>query len=314
MRFLIFVIIFSLLFTQIAPISNWFKSQLENILGLQATIPKHQVSQTTLIKKNTPGRQVIKNKTTIHDSNSLPSQPLKPYQLNLNFVNLSVEPQFSTTLIRKLDWVFTTYKKMLRTKNTPTVELNLNFVLGRVEYENQLFNNGLSPVGNIGIYSSRTNQAIIEFKDYSQAINVAVHEAVHAINYAYFGRTHRFINEGLAEYFEDVDPSSGMVDKYTLKTWLKNHAGNEQPTDFSSLVYSDIDWHSSKTGRLYANSQAWFHFLMSNQQGHQAVMHIMKTEAANRHSVIPRGDIFILLTEKYENVEIEFGHWFEALH
>lgn len=109
--------------------------------------------------------------------------------------------------------------------------------------------------------------AVVLYDDVeSRTMNTAIHEATHIINAGLFGRTPRWFNEGLAEYFEriEVRGSAGVVP--LAPEWLRELSRSSSRLPLSGLLVADPeDWRGPGRHAHYANSWALMHFLLEPQ-------------------------------------------------
>jgi len=118
-----------------------------------------------------------------------------------------------------------------------------------------------------GFYNSRTNMAVVLYDEVeSRTMNTAIHEATHIINAGLLGRTPRWFNEGLAEYFEriEVRGSAGIVP--VAPEWLRELSRSSARLRLPRLLgATQDDWHGQGRHAHYANSWALMHFLLEPQ-------------------------------------------------
>ena len=226
------------------------------------------------------------------------------YQLETN-LGKGYEP-FLEELNLKLNAAFQHIENRLDIRLNKKIKLQIVFLTSRTEFENYLNALGAPPRGYQGMYQSYNNLAVVEFVNHKQAINAAIHEAIHAFNYAYFGYSLRFLNEGMAQYLSAIS-SNGSIATFNF-SWLKHQ---RYPHQISTLLFSELDWHGNNNHELYQNSNALFHFLMTNAQGRALVQQILKLEMKEPCSVLTQGVIEELLFEHFPNHQQEFDYWFE---
>ncbi len=226
------------------------------------------------------------------------------FQLNTNLNAKS--DSFTLELKKKLNTAFQHIERSLNTELNQTVLLTMLFSSTRADYEDLARKYRREPEGTQGMYISYHNVSLIDVKNYEQGIKVGVHEAIHALNYTYFGYTLRFINEGMAEYYQAIS-ENGDIQLFDF-TWLKHR---QYPEQISTILFSKTDWHGVKTHELYQQSKALFYFLMSNENGRQVLWAILAKEMEDPCTVLSEDDIEQLLFEVYPNHQQEFDYWFE---
>lgn len=227
----------------------------------------------------------------------------KYYEINTNLGEGN--DVFLKELTLKLDAAFQHLENQLGIILTKTVTLNFVFQTSRDSYENYVKKVGQSPEGNQGMYLSYNNLSIVELTESKQGITIAIHEAIHAFNDAYWGYSLRFFNEGLAQHLSAID-QNGILPPFNF-SWLKHQ---EYPLQISTLLFSETDWHSNNNHELYQNSKALFHFLMNNEKGRQVVLKIMQLEMTDHCTTLPKETVEEILFDIFPNHEQEFNYWF----
>jgi hypothetical protein len=226
------------------------------------------------------------------------------FQLNTNVINKS--DGFTLELKNKLNAAFKHIEKLLSIELNETILLTMFFSNTEEGYEALAQKYNRNSEGTQGIYISYYNVSLIKVNNYEQGIKTGIHEAIHALNYAYFGYTLRFINEGMAEYYEAIS-ERGDIPLFDF-TWLKHR---QYPEQISTILFSKTDWHGVKTHDLYQQSKALFYFLMSNRSGRKVIWKILAKEMKDPCTVLSEDDIEQLLFENYPNHQQEFDYWFE---
>jgi len=135
-----------------------------------------------------------------------------------------------------------------------------------------------------GFYISRINEASVYTANNDQRMyDVTRHEATHAIAAGAFGRTPTWLNEGLAEYFEDLTFKNGMTrivkpDKSHLKLLLKTSL----PGLKNYFSMSSEQWYSEPgQTRNYALGWSLVYFLMSSEEDKQFLRYMLDHLAYN---------------------------------
>lgn len=91
-------------------------------------------------------------------------------------------------------------------------------------------------------------------------MRTAIHEAVHAINKAILGTTPRWLNEGLAEYFEYTNNSMQLVSIDPHLSWISNKHIAQSVFTINWLIGLDNKWQTADDTKLYASSWAAIYF------------------------------------------------------
>jgi len=214
--------------------------------------------------------------------------------------------KFLTELEEKLTNAFELIEKKLGVKLNKSIHLKMKFETSRDDYEKTIQKYAPGQVTSIGRYFSHHHISIVEYQDHNQAITTAIHEAIHAFNYAYWGYTFRFINEGMAQYFQNIT-LKGDIPPFDYR-WV---AHQSDPIMVPDLIYSETDWHSSHETELYQNSKALFYFLMRHPDGRRAIWELLKQESDEPCSRLDKDEITKNLSDFFSNYEQEFDYWFK---
>ncbi|WP_426359687.1 hypothetical protein ACPUVO_05530 [Pseudocolwellia sp. HL-MZ19] len=244
-------------------------------------------------------------KAILNNDNSEHHQTTKKYYV----LTTNLDDQsgvFTNELNQKLFFVFQHIENEFNINFSHKLDLSIAYQGSRTDYEDYVMEQGRSPEGTIGVYLYPEHASVIEFIDHKQAITTSIHETIHAFNRSYWGELLRFFNEGMAEYFEKV-AISGEFKAFDF-SGLQDQ---KYPMEIENLLFSETDWHGDNNHKLYQNSNALFHFLMSNEKGRSLIWEIMQLEKEESCSVLPESTILEVLFEMYPNHQQEFDYWFE---
>jgi hypothetical protein len=265
-------------------------------------LPDHSKSATCfaplLLATTTETQTIIDNDNSTHHRTAK-----KYYVLTTNLDDQ--RGLFTNELKQKLFFVFQHIENEFNINLNHKVDLSIAYQGSRIDYENYVIEQGRSPEGTIGVYLYPEHASIIEFIDHQQAIRTSLHEAIHAFNRSYWGKLPRFFNEGMAEYFERIS-INGEFEPFDF-SGLQDQ---KYPMEIENLLFSETDWHGDNNHKLYQNSNALFHFLMSNEKGRSLIWEIMQLEKEESCSVLQESTILEVLFEMYPNHQQEFDYWF----
>ena len=226
------------------------------------------------------------------------------FQLKTNYRDESNE--FTYELKKKLNATFKHIERSLHINFKRTISIDMFFKRSREDYEDFAVKYGRSPYGNQGMFLYPENISIVEVKNYKQGIKTSIHEAIHTLNYAYWGPSLRFFNEGMAEYYKEISVN-GEIPPFDF-TWLQHMYLPEQ---ISTILSLDTDWHGDRTVELYQLSKAFFYFLMTNEEGKKVVWEILKREKEDPCTVLSDENILEVLRDFFPNHDQEFDYWFK---
>lgn len=280
------------------PNKNTNTSQPKQVHQKIKSTPKYSCARPSLEKMTTVKRTYFQENGQQHTK-----VIKKYYELNTN-LGEGYEA-FLVELKTKLDGAFQKVETTLGITLNKTITLNMVFQTTRIDYEDYVSSQGRSAVGNQGIYIPSKNLSIVEIKNYNQGVGTAIHEAIHAFSYAYWGDSVTFFSEGIAEYLESIT-LNGSIPPFDFLP-IKHQ---QEPLRVSTLLFSEADWHGDRNNELYQNSKALFYFLMSNRQGRKVILKIMQLEMEEPCTTLSIGVIEEVLLDTYLNHEQEFLYWF----
>jgi hypothetical protein len=222
------------------------------------------------------------------------SNALDFFELNLHAPGLSSE--FKNKLSSNLRAVFRAYTSLIGLNAMRKVKLNLHILPNRRAYNRMVKSVGGNPQGTSGVYFGSKNTAYIEYSTFERTINVAIHEAVHAINEAIIGDTPKWLNEGLAEYFEYTSANMQASIVEPNKSWVSSkkmlYKKVVQPYQ---LVHGSPHWRRSTYSKMYRSSWVLVHFLASNSTRKQALKKYLHAEQKDKCNILISDDIWSYL-------------------
>ena len=187
-------------------------------------------------------------------------------------------PEFEDQLKVKLNTVFRAYADLLGKNALKKVALNLTILPDRRSYEAAIKKMGSNPSGNVGMYFNQPNSAFIEYRGDINTMRTAVHEAVHAINNALIGSTARWLNEGLAEYFEFTQVILQQRIIHPNPSWVEDAKFNGNLLGPEQLFLTSNGWPASASSELYSSSWAVIYYLMDSAKGKQILTRYINAE------------------------------------
>ncbi|TMP39549.1 DUF1570 domain-containing protein [Pseudoalteromonas rubra] len=235
-----------------------------------------------------------------HYSDRPPEQGAMQYRFKsnqaLDYFELDLDPgaqstDFRNRLEAKLNAVFRTYSGIIGLEAMRKVKLRIVVANNRSAYIKMLDVLGASPKGNQGIYVSKHNVAVVEYRNEAQAMRTAVHEAVHAINQAVLGNSPRWFNEGIAEYFEYIETSMNLSKLKPNRSWVRNDYLVGTLVHPNSLFEAAGSWRGKAQSRMYKSSWAFMYYLMSSQRGRAQLKHYMRLEQKNPCNLLRNSQI-----------------------
>ncbi|MBQ4834962.1 DUF1570 domain-containing protein [Pseudoalteromonas luteoviolacea] len=224
----------------------------------------------------------------------------------LTITGKTVTHSFKNALIARLNAIFRSYTRVIGLKAMRKVTLSIEVLPNRHEYERVVKSYGGVGANTAGIYFGNKNKALIVQRSYEETMRTAVHEALHAINQAVIGYSPRWLNEGLAEYFEAIQVNMQHA-KIKPQYFLDKHGrirGNIVTP--LNLVSAEHLWKTERAESLYKSSWAFVHFLMSSNSGRQTLKDILLQEQSEPCSSLSAKQLKGILASKQPKLVAAF--------
>ncbi|ESP94558.1 DUF1570 domain-containing protein [Pseudoalteromonas luteoviolacea] len=218
----------------------------------------------------------------------------------------TVTHSFKNALITRLNAIFRSYTSVIGLQAMRKVTLNIEVLPNRREYERVVKSYGGDGTNTTGIYFGNKNTALVVQRSYEQTMQTAVHEAVHAINQAVIGYSPRWLNEGLAEYFETVEVKmhhAKIKPQYFLNK--QGHIGGKVVAPLE-LLNAEHLWSTENAEPFYKSSWAFVHFLMSSNSGRQTLKDILLQEQSEPCSSLTANQLKGIMTNNQPNLAAAF--------
>lgn len=138
-----------------------------------------------------------------------------------------------------------------------------------------------------GFYSPVKNEAYVMFdpKQTGQAIRTSFHEVSHLITASHLGHTPPWLTEGLAEYFETMEPEHQGATIHPNHRHIRLLQRSRLPALEHFLAIDREQWNDEMREQNYAVAWSLMYFLMQGSPGIYAVKEVV--EQAHRHFCKP---------------------------
>ena len=204
---------------------------------------------------------------------------LDPFELEIT-TNRRLPINFEKEITIGVKKVYQIVGGYIGKKHVKPVKLNLTFAHSKREYQRIQSSKAPSATASQGFYSPKHNLATIWYKNQKQAKSTALHEAVHVINSGLFGNTPRWLNEGLAEYFEVLNVK-GFNAEIQPDDWYSNRSIRN--TSLVMLISeNNAFWKGEMRSTMYSASHSLVYYLMSTAKGKRLVNTLFKSLAKYR--------------------------------
>lgn len=226
----------------------------------------------------------------------------------VNLITPTLSDDYHQTLKARLSAAYTQYRRFFQVSASVPYQINL-VVLPAQYYRDYISQFGSLSNTSIGVYFGASNTAFVKYNsnDPEQSLTTAVHEALHVFNYRLIGNMPKWLNEGLAEVFENTlhfnsDKVINVPSRYF----------KERVFMLSVLIDSEGSWQGADTLRMYKNSALWVGFLMQSSRGKQVLKALLQHEATNVCDELSAEQVIHTLIDYYPRYEEAFNSWSKA--
>ena len=177
------------------------------------------------------------------------------------------------------------------------VSLNVRIIGTQSDFQNYRQQRAPQLRTNSGFYTSDNNEAVVFQGNDPEVMRAVIrHEATHVIMAGLYGATPSWFNEGLAEYFEQLQVSGqarqiGPVDYHWVHLQKRLAQGQLMPLrDYINLPPQR--WYSGDLQDNYGMGWALVYYLMSEPEGKQFLKGMMNEMAENYCWSTPGSEYF----------------------
>jgi len=219
---------------------------------------------------------------------------------------------------RHLERVYESYFNWLGAENLFKTPINIKLAINQTQYFNALKEHGAEESAVVrGVYLPWIHQAFVKipFNDKGQILGqpfmrTLVHEAVHAINFIQFGYMHRWLQEGLAQYFTHYVDHAVPELFLDYDEWENRSGSLGSPLTLQELIYPSDHWLEDRQA-LYATSFAFVQYFSELPEPKNLLLTILKTENTQRCSSLNKQWVESTLDPEnllYSNIQSWFDH------
>ena len=203
------------------------------------------------------------------------------FNLELHADSKNFPPYFRDRLTVRVNKAYDVLAQLISEEQLHQVDVNLWVFNSSAAYEDFYARHASGVASKSqGFHSSRFNVAAALRKTDQQVLATSVHEAVHVMNAGMFGWLPRWLNEGMAEYLENMkvygQSADILVSKFAVQQLSK------APLNLSYVLAADFNqWQGANRSSLYAHSWALVYFLMSTSEGKSVLNRFLTSSATN---------------------------------
>lgn len=232
----------------------------------------------------------------------------------LKLTGLKMSAEFSQQAQARLWVIYHFYQHFLQQSaqrtELPPIQLNMYIAPNEQDYDQVILARDAVPNGTAGMYFVMDNQGYIKYQgDEKAALRVLVHEAVHALNFYFFGFTPRWLTEGMAEFFEHLHvPDAGQfMIAPSVEDWINKQgllADGYRALDIETLFNSEGQWQTALSHTLYANAYLFSAFM--HQHDPSLLYDYLLQERSNPCNIISPEQTALLLRNYDSTLESQY--------
>ncbi|MES2607051.1 MAG: DUF4124 domain-containing protein [Pseudomonadota bacterium] len=287
------------------------------LFAVQALLPAPVLAQTTTVEIS-PGNICFVQQTTavtqtsapriyrwtddkgqVHFSDRAPSTAnaavVEPQmRAQDDYFDLTIEnrgnvqaPFFQTQLTGLTNGIYRILSNMLGKERLRQVDLHVLLFPDANSY----YRYGQEAVGmdlrnTEGFYTPHNNQAVTYvLADRGQTLEAAKHESTHVIAAGILGSVPFWLNEGLAEYFAELEVQAQFTQVRVNEDWLwlaRTSIEEGYPANLKDFLALDASgWRTDRQAHHYALGWALVYFMMGTEQGRSSLGQLLQIMADN---------------------------------
>ncbi len=232
---------------------------------------------------------------------------------NLNMTGNEQPTHFSDQLSIRISKVYQLLSDLVPKDKLEKVTVDLKIFNNHNDYlrYSTRFSKTLGRRSN-GFYVKRLNQAVVNKRNAFQAGQVALHESTHVINAGIFGNIPRWLNEGIAEYTENMTLTGQVTEIHPNTSWSRfSKVKTKRIVSFDELFSAKRrDWGGSKRLSYYATSWSLIYFLMETEEDRQWLGKLLTEKASKRcEKIITHRYIDNFYPGGIANLQQRFNKW-----
>lgn len=224
--------------------------------------------------------------------------------LTLKVISPDIPPKFWKRIVGKIEFVLKKYKQWFELELTEPRTINVIAISGWGAYQDFITSLQIHSPNSAGLYMQNTNVSIVSYNDPATLMSTVIHESIHRVNHMLIGRMSRAMNEGLAEFFENLigqkkreyDQSGRFIDN-----------NGETIMNIADIFISENQWSTDIRRQLYHSAFMLMNYLEEVPGGLFTLKQLLNQEQKNKCNVI--GDYGYKLQSFSDNSDLTFGDW-----
>ena len=226
-------------------------------------------------------------------TSSVPNQAVdisSSYQSKVSYFNLSLRgdsqkiPAFSKDRIRaETTQIFTLISEYLPVASIRQIDLNIRLIASQNDFQKHRESYAPELQTNSGFYTTVENEAVVWQGLEPDILNAVIrHESTHVIMAGLYGFPPVWLNEGMAEYFEQLLISANSK-KIAVNSYWQALLQKKSSVDYEAYFsLAPDEWRNSDQKTMYAMAWGAVNFLMSNSQNKTFFSKLLRHLSANK--------------------------------
>ncbi len=233
--------------------------------------------------------------------------------LTIKVLSPAMPTGFWSDYKQKISKIMTIYQDVFGFYLLEKQEINLIIIPSREQYADTLETLSIDGKYSQGLFWSATNMAFVEYKNDNQVMKTALHESVHTLNLFFAGFIARWLNEGLAEYFEKI-----MLTEKSYSFNLQLDTIHQPAKEIGDLLTANQLWNISDAERRSLYNSAFlltsyfYQYRMvetGNTQPVNILQKLLKKESEDVCTTLTDNDYQAIIDEDYIYLPQSFSDW-----
>lgn len=238
----------------------------------------------------------LDSKSSVRVANTISAEAM-----SLNFLSHNLPFEVRRGLRRKVQKAMQAFAAVTPKESIVPVVANIRSFSDESAFKKYSKRFNYSPISN-GFYASGKNESVILVRNNEQALNTVTHEVMHTINRHWYGQMAKWLNEGMAEYAENL----GDIRASGWESLVRQN--NLLPLNVL-VSSSGKDW-LAEPQTHYATSWAFVTFLTSQKP--DLMSRLLLQEAENGCSELSTKDIEKLYGYSIVRLQRDFLYWINS--
>lgn len=222
--------------------------------------------------------------------------------LAIRVISSDLPINFAKTINEKIKLILLIYKDWFGLTLEKPTTLNLVLLPNLESYSDVLSTLSIDSTNSQGIFWANSNFSFVAYRNEKQLQQTIIHELVHALNFYFVGYSARWLTEGLAEYFENIEFQM-KDDTYVYSLNIPKAVSS---LSIDELVYLEKEWDSNQRSSLYASALQVVAYFIKHKEDKNILRHLLHKETVNPCTKLENATYLNLINESLIYLSSEF--------